>query len=177
MTAPASLVGSLVIAAALAPAGYSSTRDTISALAQRGQPHRWVMSLGLVLLGASHVVTASGLHAAPARARLTLAVGGVSTVLVAAFPLPRSGGSALHNSVAGVAFAALALWPAFAVGGHGKNGGRRECLLTAGLLSVLVVAFLASPSASEGLFERVAAVAEALGPLVLLGLLAGRREA
>jgi LPXTG-motif cell wall-anchored protein len=41
-----------------------------------------------------------------------LAIGGVATILVAAFPLPATGTSQAHALVAGVSLTSLALWPA-----------------------------------------------------------------
>ena len=50
----------------------------------------------------------------PAAGRLVLAAGGVATVLVAAFPVPRDGTSDAHRVPAGIGFVTLALWPVFA---------------------------------------------------------------
>ena len=169
MLAPIALIGGFLSAAALQPAGYSSVRDTISALAERGAPHRWVMSLALVLLGICHLTTATGIRPARLSGRLMLALGGVFTVLVAVFPLPAEGSSSAHVTVAGIAFAALAIWPALASGGRRGLLSRRTGLVWSGLLLVLVFVFLAAPDSSSGLWERIAAGAEALCPLALIG--------
>lgn len=162
--APVALIGGFLVAAAFATAGYSGVRDTISALAERGAPHRWIMSFGLVALGICHVVTASGLRRARLPGRLMFAIGGVSTILVAAVPLLAVGSSSAHVTVAGIAFAALAIWPAFA----GNLFRRRTRLIWSALLLALVFVFLAAPASNAGLFERIAAGAEALFPLAVV---------
>jgi hypothetical protein len=55
---------------------------------------------------------AIGLRPAARAERIVLAIGGVATILVAAFPLPATGTSQAHALVAGVSLTSLALWPA-----------------------------------------------------------------
>jgi hypothetical protein len=98
------LIGGWTLGAALQPAGYSTVRDTISALAGLAATHREVMTIGLAGLGVCHVVTAAGLRPAVSAGRVLLAVGGVATVLVAAFPVPGVGTSNVHRVMAGIGF-------------------------------------------------------------------------
>src|SRR5437773_888141 len=112
--APVFLVGGWTLAAALQSAGYSSVRDTISALAGLGATDRWVMTAGLAGLGMCHLVTALGLRPATDAGRALLATGGVATVLVAVFPVPAVGTSEIHRVVAGIGLVTLGLWPALA---------------------------------------------------------------
>src|SRR5262245_28691786 len=97
--APVFLIGGWTLAARLQPRGYNSLRDTISALAGLGATDRWVMTAGLAGLGICHLVTSLGLRPAASTGRVALAVGGVATILVAAFPLPRIGTSEAHRLV------------------------------------------------------------------------------
>ncbi len=172
--APVFLVGGWTVAAALQPAGYSSNRDSISALAGLAATDRAVMTAGLVGLGVCHLVTACGLRPARLAGRLLLAVGGLATVLVAAFPLPLVGTSQTHGLVAGLAFVALGLWPAFAWR-HGPAAPRAlrpyvSFIAAAGLLVLLglFAAQLSVDGAFIGLTERLVAGAEAVWPLVVV---------
>lgn len=171
--APVFLIGGWTLAAQRQPAGYDATRDTISALAGLGATDRWVMTAGLVGLGVCHLVTASGLRNAATAGRILLATGGVATLAVAAFPVPRTGSSAAHAVAALVAFGALTLWPAFARGSKGATA----------VLAILLAWFaleLFGDGAHIGLSERVVAAAQALCPLFVLivtrrGTSAGKR--
>jgi hypothetical membrane protein len=159
--APVFLVGGWTLAARRQPAGYDSTRDTISALAAVGAPDRWVMTTGLVGLGVCHLVTALGLGPVSTVGRVMLAVGGVATLLVAAFPLPREGSSAAHAVAALVAFVALTLWPAFAR--YPTHGGLAATVVLAVLLGWFGVELFGA-GARIGLSERVLAGAQSLWP-------------
>ena len=157
--APVFLIGGWTLAAQRQPAGYDATRDTISALAGLGATDRWVMTAGLVGLGVCHLVTASGLRGAATAGRILLATGGVATLAVAAFPVPRTGSSAAHAVAALVAFGALTLWPA-----HVSK-------TATAVLAILLAWFaleLFGDGAHIGLSERVLAGAQALCPLLVL---------
>jgi len=172
--APVFLVGGWTVAAARQPAGYSSSRDSISALAGVAAADRAVMTTGLVGLGVCHLVTACGLRPARLAGRLLLAVGGLATVLVAAFPLPPVGTSQAHGLVAGLAFVTLGLWPAFAwrLGQTAPWGLRPYVSFMAAVgLLVLLGLFAAQLSVDGGfvgLTERLVAGAEAIWPLVVV---------
>jgi len=172
--APLFLVGGFSWGAARQRAAFDSTLDTISALAAVGADERWIMSTALVLLGACHVVTALALSAARLSGRVLLGAGGLSILLVAAYPLPAQGSSMEHFVAAMVAFVCLAVWPLF--------GMRRSvdapfvlsvavCVAASGvllgLLGWLLVAMFWG-GGQVGLAERVVAVAEALWPLVVV---------
>jgi hypothetical membrane protein len=172
--APVFLIGGWTLGAALQPAGYDSVRDTISALAGLGAVDRWVMTTGLAVLGICHLVTALGLRPAAAVGRLCLAAGGVATVLVAVFPVPRFGTSDIHRVVAGVGFATLTLWPALASRrGRPMPWGLRplvSIVATTALLGLLAwfVVELSANGARIGLTERLVAGSQALWPLVVV---------
>jgi hypothetical membrane protein len=170
--APVFLVGGWTLAAAVQPAAYSPVRDTISALAGHGAAHRWIMTVGLVGVGACHLVTAVGLRSAGLAGRVVLAVGGAATLLVAASPLPRSGGSEQHGIAAAVAFAALALWPLPATRRAPATPWplRPVAALAATLVLLGLVGWFAIELSRDGGFigatERAAAAAQAIWPLV-----------
>ncbi len=196
--APVFLVGGWLLGAARQPGGFDQVSGTISALAAVGAADRWIMTLGLVGLGLCHCVTAAGLRPLAVGGRALLALGGVATLAVAAFPLPADGGSAPHALAAAVAFGALAVWPAFAPAGtggpragrprgdalrpggghpaHHTHGRAAWAALAVGLL-VPVAWFaieLATGGERIGLAERVAAGAEALCPALVAGWLSRR---
>ena len=168
---PVLLVGGWTLAESRQPSNYDPVRDTISALAAQGATDRWIMTSGLAGLGACYLITAAGLAPAKAAGRCVLAVGGVGTVLVAAFPQPVQGNSVAHTVAATVAFVALAAWPACAA-------RRRPCpvlltptasaLATLGLLGLVGWFALELHGGQRGLAERCAAGAEALWPLAVV---------
>lgn len=175
--APVLLVGGWTLAAARQPGGFDPIAGTISALAARDATDRWIMTLGLLGLGLCHCLTAAGLRPLRPAGRLLLALGGIATLAVAAFPLPaQRGSSTAHGLSAAVAFGALALWPALAA--HRRRAPARAAALTArrgtaaaALLLALVGWFaveLTTGGLRIGLAERVAAGAEALCPLLVV---------
>ncbi|MDQ1741165.1 MAG: hypothetical protein QOE53_2817, partial [Pseudonocardiales bacterium] len=107
-SAPVALIGGWTWAGSVQPQGYDPFRETISALAAHGATDRWIMTIGLAVLGACHLVTAAGLPDAGLMSRALLAGGGAATIGVAALPQPSSG----HVPAATLGFTALAVWPA-----------------------------------------------------------------
>ncbi|TML32634.1 MAG: DUF998 domain-containing protein [Actinobacteria bacterium] len=171
--APVLLIGGWTLAAARQGPAFSSVRDTISALAGRAATDRWLMTAALFGLGLCHLVTAAGLRPAAPVGRLVLAVGGLATLAVATFPVPAVGTSAAHLAAAWVAFAALAVWPAFAWRSGAGAAALRPgfalvgAALLVGLALWLAVALFTDPQ-RLGLAERCAAGAQAVWPLVVV---------
>jgi hypothetical membrane protein len=178
--APVLLIGGALVAASRQPPGYSSVRDTISALAAKGATDRWLMTAALIGVGASYMVTAAGLAPAPSAARGVLAGGGVATVLVALFPQPAHGNSVAHTIAAALAFTALIAWPLLAARRHGDIALMRPVpSVAAGLVMLgLVLWFVAEIHGGQrGLAERAAAGSESLWPLaVALSALGSERR-
>lgn len=157
--APVVLVGGWTWAAARQPAGYDPVRDTISALAARGATDRWIMTTALAVLGACHVVTATGLTGSRPAGRATLALGGLATMLVSALPQPNAG----HVPAATVGFLALAVWPWFS-----QVPSRRAARAASAVLLALL-AWLATTLVGGhllGVSERALAGAQAVWPLM-----------
>ncbi|MGK5739724.1 DUF998 domain-containing protein [Micromonospora sp. URMC 103] len=184
--APVLLVGGWTVAGARQPAGYDPVRDTISELAGRDATDSWIMTGALVLFGACYLVIAAVLHAAGLPSRFLLAVGGVATIALIAFPRPPVGGSLAHGTVATVAVLSLALWPAGSAlrlppgAGIGRPDPpwafRRAVGLSVTALLLLLFgwfAFEVTGGSRAGLAERVTALAAALWPL--LAVLSARR--
>lgn len=167
--APFALIGGWTVAAGRQPPSYNSVRDTISALAEHGASDRWIMTVGLALLGSCHLATAAGLTEAAAAGRVLLAVGGGATVAVALLPQPSGG----HIPAATVGFIALALWPAAST----VPSRRSAVLATTVLLALLVWLFVElGGGALTGLSERLLAGAQALWPIGVVCLIFGRER-
>ncbi|MFG1883034.1 DUF998 domain-containing protein [Micromonospora sp. NPDC049102] len=189
VAAPVLLVGGWTVAGARQPAGYDPVRDTISELAGHDATDAWIMITALVLLGCCYLAIAAVLHAAGLPSRFLLAVGGVATIALVAFPRPTVGGSLSHGIAATVAVLALALWPAGSALRlpHGPDTAhplasqppwafRRGVALSATLVLLALFgwfAFEVTSGSRTGLAERVTAVGVSLWPL--LAVLSARR--
>jgi hypothetical membrane protein len=168
--APVALIGGWTLAQTRQPAGFDPVTDTISALAARGAEDRWIMTVGLFVLGVCHEVTAAGLTEAAPAGRILLAIGGAATILVAASPQP----AASHIPAAAVSFVALALWPAFS----GVPDRRTGIMATAVMLVLLGWLGAELRDGNQlGLSERLLAGFQALWPLfVVLVIVRSRRR-
>jgi hypothetical protein len=110
--APVLLIGGWTLAARVQPGGFDPVTETISALAADDAAHRWIMASAFAGLGIAHIGTALALRPAARAGRVMLAVGGLATLGVAAFPLPTADDSSTgHTASAAVAFVSLAVWP------------------------------------------------------------------
>jgi hypothetical membrane protein len=185
VAAPVLLIGGWTLAADVQPVPFDAIMRTISELAARDTPHRWLMTSALVGVGLSHLATASALRSAAPVGRLVHGLGGLATLLVAAFPLPAGGGSSwAHTSAAAVALVSLAVWPAFAWTRTQVPRSRVAVLCgpqasaaATGTLLLALLWFAAEQFVGGlrvGLAERVAAGAQAVWPLAVV--LAARRS-
>jgi hypothetical membrane protein len=171
--APVLLIGGWTVAAARQRGGFDPVVETISALAAHGADDRWLMTTALAGLGACHLTTALALRYAATPGRVVLGLGGVATVLVAAFPQPADGGgSAAHTAAAGVAFVALGGWPLLSGrSGSGAWPVRPGTSVAAGAVLLVLVGWffteLVADSDRVGLSERAAAGAQAVWPLLV----------
>jgi hypothetical membrane protein len=173
------LIGGWTVAAAAQPTPFDAVTRTISELAARDASYRWLMTLALAGVGLSHLVTACALSCARSTGRLVLGLGGLATLLVAAFPLPGGGrSSAAHTVVAAVAFVSLAMWPAFVWTRPRPRGPavavllrpRASAVATSTLLLLLGWFFVEQVTGGQavGLAERVAAGAQAAWPFAVV---------
>jgi hypothetical membrane protein len=179
VAAPVAMIGGWLLAEALAP-GFDPVAGTISELATADVPHPGVMTAGLLVTGAAHVATASGLRGVPRAGRLGLALGGVATAAVGLLPLDRV--PQAHGVAAAVAFGALALWPAVSARRAGPPPLRPVAAVPATVVLLGLLGWFVAEAASggpvEGLAERAVAGAESAAPLALvLALRLSRRRA
>ncbi|MFB9352972.1 DUF998 domain-containing protein [Streptomyces heliomycini] len=170
--APVLLIGGWTTAASLEGPAYDPVTQTISVLAAYGSAGSWVMTVALLALGACHLLTAWGLRAAATAGRVALAGGGVAALVVALLPVPSSGGSLRHGSVAAVGFALLALWPLLATGGGAAPWALRPAVSAAATALMLVGAvwFLVEThrQGAAGVAERVVTTLQSLWPFVVV---------
>lgn len=171
--APVLLIGGWTVAATFQPPTYLWTRDTISALARIGAPGRWFMTMAFAGLGVCYLLIAFGLRAAAPLGRVVMLIGGGTTIVVSALPLPPAGTSQAHGMVALVGFLAMALWPLAAV----RRGWAAEItpwafrlpVAAAATVTLLVIigwfGLSLLPHELVGVSERVSAASEALWPL------------
>ena len=110
VVAPAVLIAGWIVAARLQRDPSRASWATISELAADYARHPEVMTSALAITGLSLIAVAVGLRSVTDSGRVTLGVAGAGVLIVALCPLPRFAG--LHSLAAGVAFLALALWPA-----------------------------------------------------------------
>ncbi|PRY57094.1 calcineurin-like phosphoesterase family protein [Knoellia remsis] len=170
LVAAIALVGGWTWAAMQQPAGYDAVRESISALAARETPHRWIMSVALVVTGLAHVGTALLLPGLRRAGRAILAAAGVATVGVALVPLPsRAEGSLPHTVVAGLSFLLLAAWPALTDATTGRGLLRPRVARPASVVLLALVASLLVGNRAGmpfGAHERIVAGALVLWPFV-----------
>lgn len=170
--APVVLTGGWTVAADRQPGHFDAARRSISSLAAHGATDRWIMTLALAVLGACHIVTALGLCPVPSRGRWLLAIGGASTLVVAASPQPAHGSATVHIIAATAGFVALALWPLFAADDAGPLVLRRRCSAAVTVLFLVLLGWLTVEIGQDGALvgasERVLAGAQACWPLVVV---------
>ncbi|WP_353951572.1 DUF998 domain-containing protein [Knoellia sp. S7-12] len=163
------LVGGWTWAATQQPAGFDSVRESISALAALETPHRWIMTVALILTGLAHIGSALMLPGLRRAGRWVLGGAGLATIGVALVPLPsRSDGSLAHTVVASVSFVLLALWPWFGADRSGTPLVQPRVARPAAALMLVLVASLtvgARAGMPFGAHERVVAALLALWPL------------
>jgi hypothetical membrane protein len=177
--APASLVACWIAAGLVQHGHYDAVRQTMSVLASDTASHPWIMTMGLYSVGAFQIVTAIGLSIGRPKARILLAIGGLTGLGVASFPQAQHGdATAIHLVFATLSVSLLAVWPA-TIGC--RRSSRPIVLSVRGSLvaTVVFVALLAWLFAAAhgggalGVAERVDTAIENSWPLVVV--LAARR--
>ncbi|WP_328682823.1 DUF998 domain-containing protein [Streptomyces sp. NBC_00322] len=171
--APVLLIGGWTLAALLEGPAYDPATQTISVLAAYGAAGFWVMTGALLALGVCHLLTAWGLRPAALAGRVALAGGGVSALVVALLPPPRSGGSLHHGSVAVVGFTLLSVWPVLAADRNGAAPwGLRPVpsIAATALMSVGAGWFLVETHhhGAAGIAERLVTSIQSLWPFVVV---------
>ena len=168
-TALVALVGGWTWAAMRQPDGFDPVRESISALAASETPHRWIMTVALVVTGLAHIGSALLLPRLRRGGRWLLGAAGLATVAVALVPLPsRADGSVAHTVVAAASFVLLALWPWFGAHSGATPLLRPPVARTATIVLTALVASLAVGAQAGmpfGAHERVVAALLAVWPL------------
>jgi Protein of unknown function (DUF998) len=136
---PVVATGGWLIAGALQPASCSPIRKTVSVLAGHAGTDRWIMTAALFLVGGCQFVTAAGLAGARARARILLAITGLSSIGIAVSPEPVRGSTPQHLAWTALGAAALAVWPAFAA----RRGPPRPLILSSHGCAAVTAVFIA----------------------------------
>ena len=171
--APAALVAGWVAAGLVQHGHYDPVRQTISVLAGQSASDRWIMTVGLYVLGASQILTAAGLSVGRQRARILLAAGGLAGLGVAIFPQPHHGSATTHLVFATLSVILLAVWPA-TIGSPGPARPRvltvrGSMLATAVFLCLLAWLYAAGHGGGAlGVAERVDTAVENAWPLVVV---------
>jgi Protein of unknown function (DUF998) len=169
---PVLLVSAWLVAGALQPASYSPMRQTVSVMAGLGGTDRWIMTGALLLVGGCHLITAAGLSALRAPARILLVIAGAASIGIAACPEPAGGSTSAHLAFTALGAAAIASWPAFTV----PRAAPRPLIVSAvGAATVtavflILLAWLASETqggSDLGLAERLSSSVETCWPLVV----------
>jgi hypothetical membrane protein len=151
---PATFVVDWAILGAVAP-HYDPIRDTISRLAQSGVPTQAPMTVGFALYGASLPLfaLAPGQRLPPA-SRAMVAVTGLATLVLAAFPVSVRTGN-VHAASAGIGYLALTAAPLFHARDLHRSRRRGRALASTAVgvaCGALLVASVAAPA--TGLLQR-----------------------
>ena len=179
--APIGLVGGWALAAYMWPE-YDPIRQTISELAAGDAPTALLMNAMFILAGICHLTTAAFLYEVAIVGRVLLAIGGLASFAVAAFPLPTvTTTSTEHRISAGVSFVALAIWPLFGWRRRPASRlvGALPMIAGAVVMGALCIWFLivwSDTGGITGLVERFAVAAEALFPAIIAWGLALRER-
>ena len=169
---PVLLVSAWLVAGALQPASYSPMRQTVSVMAGLGGTDRWIMTGALILVGGCHLITAAGLTALGAPARILLVVAGVCSIGIAACPEPVIGSTPAHLAFTALGATIIAIWPAFTA----TRALPRPVILSAVGAAIVTAVFLIllawlvseTQSGSDlGLAERLSSSVETCWPLIV----------
>lgn len=135
---PILLTAGWLVAGALQPASYNPVRDTVSVMAGLAGTDRWVMTGALLLVGGCHLVTAAGLGALRASARVLLIFAGLSSIGIAMSPEPIIGSTPQHLAWTSFGAVIITVWPAFAA----RPGSPQPLILTRRGSAVVTAVFL-----------------------------------
>jgi hypothetical membrane protein len=171
--APVLLVGGWTMAADLQPVPFDAVSRSISALAAQGMPYRWVITSALLGVGICDFVTGLALKPAAEAGRILLILGGVCSMLIAAYPQHQSSGSPEHEAFSFLGVVLMTIWP-LAATRHDPDAPfclrRRVASLALVVNLGLLVWFTAELFNGPllGLAERIVTVDESLWPLAVV---------
>ena len=169
---PVFLVGGWLVAGAFQQTPYSPVRQTMSVLAGQPGTYPWIMTVALVLVGATQFVTAAGLRQVSTPARLLLVVTGLCTFGVASSPVTAAGPTHTHLAFAASCVFTTAIWPIFvaqrppALSWVVSSYGCAAVTLLFAVLSGWVI-YASFRGGDLGLAERITSTALGLFPLIV----------
>jgi hypothetical membrane protein len=113
--APVLLIGGWTVAADLQPAPFDAVSRSISSLAAEGMPDRWLITSALLGVGICNFVTGLALKPAAEAGRVLLILGGVCSMLIAAYPQHSHSGSPEHEAFSALGVVLMTIWPIAAI--------------------------------------------------------------
>jgi len=166
------LVGGWLAGGALQRPPYSPMQQTMSVLAGQPGTDPWIMTGALVLVGATQLVTATGLRDVGTPARVLLVVTGLCTFGVASSPEPVAGPTPIHLAFAVSCVFTTAIWPIFIARRPPSPSwavSYQSCAAVTAFFAVLSgwVLFESFGGRDLGLAERVTSTALGLFPLIV----------
>jgi hypothetical membrane protein len=177
--APVLLIGGWTVAADLQPTPFDAVSRSISSLAAQGMPYRWFITSALLGVGICNFVTGLALRPAADAGRVLLILGGVCSMLIAAYPQHSHSGSPEHEAFSAVGVVLMTIWPIAAIR---RDPGAPHCLrpqiaylavlFNLALLAWFTVELFNGPLL--GLAERAVTADQSLWPLaVVVSVIAG----
>ena len=173
---PVLVTAGWLVADAVQPTAYDPIRKTVSVMSGYAGTDRWIMTGALFLVGGCQLLTAAGLAGVRMRARILLAVAGLSGIGIALSPEPVRGSTPQHLAWTSLGAVAIAVWPAF-VAQRGRPRppilGRYGCaVVTAVFLVLLGWLVIETQGGSDlGLAERLSVSTETCWPFVVAVIL------
>jgi Protein of unknown function (DUF998) len=169
---PVVVTAGWLVADAVQPTAYSPIRSTVSVMAGQAGTDRWIMTGALFLAGGCQLLTAAGLAGVRVRARIVLAVAGLSSIGIAASPEPARGSTPQHVAWTALGAVAIAVWPAFLARRAPPRPlilGRYGCAVVTAVFVVLLgwMVIETQGGSDLGLAERLTVSIETCWPFVV----------
>ena len=169
---PVLVTAGWLVADAVQPTAYDPIRKTVSVMSGYAGTDRWIMTGALFLVGGCQLLTAAGLAGVRMRARILLAVAGLSGIGIAVSPEPVRGSTPQHLAWTSLGAVAIAVWPAFVA----RRGRPRPPILGSYACAVVTAVFLVllgwliietQGGSDLGLAERLSVSTETCWPFVV----------
>jgi len=180
---PVLLIGGWTAAADLQPTPFDAVSRSISSLAAQGMPYRWLITSALLGVGICNFVSGLALRPAAEAGRVLLILGGVCSMLIAAYPQHQHSGSPEHEAFSFAGVVLMTIWPLAAIRRDADAPyclrppvARLAVLFNLVLLVWFTIELFNGPLL--GLAERAVTADQSLWPLaVVVSVIAGRAGA